>query len=355
MKIKAVRFWKEGLELTLPYTIAFQTVSAVENIFVRIELENGQIGLGAGSPAEFITGETFSGSMQLLGEHLEPLLLNQDIRHLPALLKKLDVPFLQHPAANAAIDIALFDAFTKYLGIPLVDFFGRAHQKLPTSITIGIKSLEETLAEAKQRVAEGFRIIKLKTGLEVDKDIEVFSRLRETVGKNVKIRVDANQGYRFESLNKFVKAAKPLDLEFMEQPFPEGSIDEMRQLPWEIRSLTAADEDLHSMKDAMKLAAKPFPYGIFNIKLMKCGGVRNARRIALVAEEAGLNLMWGCMDESIISISAALHAALASPATRYLDLDGSIDLARDIVKGGFELKDGYLSTTGQPGLGVIPL
>lgn len=355
MKIKSVKFWKEGLELTLPYTIAFQTVSSVENLFVRIELENGQSGLGAGSPAEFITGENFSGSMDLLEKHLEDLLLGKDIRQLPALLKKLDAIFGNSPAANAAIDIALFDAFTKYLGIPLVDFFGREHQKLPTSITIGIKSLEETVTEARQRVKEGFRIIKLKTGLEVDKDIAVFSRLRETVGKNVKIRVDANQGYNFESLNKFIKAVKPLDLEFMEQPFPQGNPDDMRQLPWDIRSLAAADEDLHSMKDAMKLAVKPFPYGIFNIKLMKCGGIRNARRIALVAEQAGLHLMWGCMDESIISIAAALHAALASPATRYLDLDGSIDLARDIVKGGFELKDGYLSTTGQPGLGVIPL
>ena len=88
---------------------------------------------------------------------------------------------------------------------------------------------------------------------------------------------------------------------------------------------------------------------------MKSGGVFPALRIAAIAQTAGIELMWGCMDESIISITAALHAALASPATRYLDLDGSLDLARDVVKGGFVLRDGYLSTSNAPGLGVMPL
>ncbi len=94
---------------------------------------------------------------------------------------------------------------------------------------------------------------------------------------------------------------------------------------------------------------------IYNIKLMKCGGINAALQIAEIANLAGIDLMWGCMDESIISISAALHAALASPATRYLDLDGSLDLARDIVSGGFVLNDGYLSVNENPGLGCTLL
>jgi L-alanine-DL-glutamate epimerase-like enolase superfamily enzyme len=85
---------------------------------------------------------------------------------------------------------------------------------------------------------------------------------------------------------------------------------------------------------------------------MKCGGIWSGLRLASIAELAGIELMWGCMDESVISISAALHAALASPATRYLDLDGSLDLARDVARGGFVLDDGYLRTTERPGLGV---
>ena len=89
--------------------------------------------------------------------------------------------------------------------------------------------------------------------------------------------------------------------------------------------------------------------------LMKCGGVWPALRIATIAETAGVALMWGCMDESRISIAAAVHAAFASPATRYLDLDGSLDLARDVVNGGFTLEGGVMRTTGAPGLGVAPV
>ena len=126
----------------------------------------------------------------------------------------------------------------------------------------------------------------------------------------------------------------------------------MRRLPTSLRKRIAADESLIDARAAVQLTAPPQACGIFNIKLMKCGGISPALAIGAVAEAADIELMWGCMDESIVSISAALHVALASPATRYLDLDGSLDLARDVVDGGFVLEDGYMRTTDRPGLGV---
>jgi L-alanine-DL-glutamate epimerase-like enolase superfamily enzyme len=102
----------------------------------------------------------------------------------------------------------------------------------------------------------------------------------------------------------------------------------------------------------LRLSQEPKVCGIFNIKLMKCGGIASAMTIGEIADAADVSLMWGCMDESVISIAAALHAALASPRTRYLDLDGSFDLARDPAQGGFKLRDGELSPTDAPGLGV---
>jgi L-alanine-DL-glutamate epimerase-like enolase superfamily enzyme len=126
----------------------------------------------------------------------------------------------------------------------------------------------------------------------------------------------------------------------------------MRCLPESVRKSTAADESLLNARDAIECLQSPRPFGIFNIKLMKCGGIAAGLQIAEIAHLAGMDLMWGCMDESRIGIAAALHAALASPATRYLDLDGSLDLARDLVKGGFKLVNGELTVTGKPGLGV---
>jgi L-Ala-D/L-Glu epimerase len=351
MKIRSIRTWKENLDLSRPYTIAYKTIDHVENLFVVLELDNGLTGMGSGSPAEFVTGENIDLSAALLADVAEPLLLGKDIRELRNLLREVASALAEQPAALAAIDIALHDAFSQYLGLPLVDYLGRVHDKFPTSVTIGIKSIEETLEDAREFLSAGFRAIKLKTGLDVEQDIERFRRLREICGPDIKIRVDANQGYGIPALLAFAEAVKQ-DVELHEQPLPPNRLDDMLQLPAALRSICAADEDLHHAQDAVQMAHHPHPYGIYNIKLMKCGGILPALRIAEVAEIAGIQLMWGCNDESVISISAALHAALASPNTRYLDLDGSFDLARDIAQGGFILKDGYLYTNGAPGLGV---
>ncbi len=198
------------------------------------------------------------------------------------------------------------------------------------------------------------RILKVKIGLDLEQDLERLARLRESVGPRIAIRADGNQGYTTEETLRFFRETAPLDLEFLEQPLPAAEVEAMRALPEEIRERIAADESLLTEDDARRLAAPPRACGIFNIKLMKCGGIAPARRIAAVAESAGIRLMWGCMDESRISIAAALHAAFSSPATRYLDLDGSLDLARDVVEGGFVLEDGVMRTTDAPGLGVSP-
>lgn len=353
MKIRSVRTWKENLDLAKPYTIAYKTIDHVDNLFVTIELENGITGIGAGSPAEFVTGEKIDISAETLSACAEDLLRGRDIRHYKKLIREAAALLPGSPAALAAIDIALHDAFAQFLGLPLADFLGRIYEGFPTSVTIGIQSLEQTLEDARAFVADGFRVIKLKTGLEVEQDIVTFARLRETVGPEMAIRIDVNQGYSRADLLRFVEGTQHLNVEFFEQPFPPGQLDDMLLLPEDLRRLCAADEDLHSMEDAVQMAHRPQPYGIYNIKLMKCGGVDHALKIAETAELAGIDLMWGCNDESIVSITAALHAALACPNTRYIDLDGSFDLARDIVQGGFVLRDGFLYANDKPGLGLM--
>lgn len=352
MKIRSAKFWKEDLQLTRPYTIAYKTVSAVDNVFVLLEGEDGSFGIGAGSPAAFVTDESMEDTLSALEAHLETLTVGRDIRHYQSILRDSNDRMPACPAARAALDIALHDLFTRYLGISLLDYFGRAHQAIPTSVTIGINDLQTTLDQGDEYVAAGFKVIKLKTGDAVEKDIECFRKLRERVGPEIKIRVDANQGYKKSDLIRFLGATKEAHVEFVEQPFKKGKYHKLRVLPWGIRSLCAADEDLQVPADALDLSADPLPYGIYNIKLMKCGGVAAGKRIADMAHDRQIELMWGCMDESIVSITAALHVALASPATRYLDLDGSFDLAKDLVSGGFELRDGCLYPLDKPGLGV---
>jgi len=246
----------------------------------------------------------------------------------------------------------LYDAYTKFLDVPLVKYLGQKIKKLPTSNTIGIKNVEETIKEAHEYIKRGFKVLKVKLGKDLDEDVERIMKLREAFGTSVIIRVDANQGYTVEQTIQFYGRTYDLDVELIEQPLPAKEISELKSLPKEVRKVLAADESLITPADAIELIKPPKAAAIFNIKLMKCGGVSQALKIADIALHEDVDLFWGCNDESIVSITAALHTAFACSNTKYIDLDGSLDLARDVVKGGFILKDGYMSCSDKPGLGV---
>lgn len=355
MKITRIDCFSQDLPLTRPYRIAFREVSDVRMQFIEIHTDTGLIGYGCASPEDHVTGETRAACEAALGEQEVDWLVGCEPLELNRLCRTLAMKMSSTPAARAAIDMALHDLVAQHLDKPLVELLGRAHSSLPTSITIGIMDVDETLTEAREYLDRGFKILKVKLGHSLDADLERLARLREVLDPQVIIRVDPNQGYSAREVEVFVVKTSGLNVEFLEQPMAASDIESMRALPEAVRDRLAADESLLDESDALSLMTPPRACGIFNIKLMKCGGIWPAQRIATLADIAGLELMWGCMDESIISISAALHVALASPATRYLDLDGSLDLASDRVSGGFVLEGGMLSTLGVPGLGVRAL
>lgn len=352
MKIQSIHISRQNLQLTRPYTIAFKTTEHVENVIVQIILENGMIGWGAGNPSPYVVGEDLAATLQALETDRVQQWQGRDIRFFYQLLSEVQEAFPKNPAARAALDIALHDAFAQYLGLPLVYFLGQKIHSLPTSITIGIKNVSETLKEAQEYYERGFKILKIKIGQSLEEDVERLVKLREVYGHQILIRVDSNQGYDSNTMIRFFEQTRSLNIELNEQPLPAKAVGELKALPAEIRKTIAADESLLTPKDAFRLAENPTACGIFNIKLMKCGGVQEALKIATIAQSAGIDLMWGCNDESIISISAALHAALSCPHTKYIDLDGSLDLAQDVVSGGFVLEEGWMRVNGEPGLGV---
>jgi L-alanine-DL-glutamate epimerase-like enolase superfamily enzyme len=352
MKITRAESWKQSIQLSRPYTIAYRTITAVDLFFVRLHGEEGLVGLGAASPAESVTGESPAACATALSDDRIGWLEGEKITALGTLTRRLQTRLADTPAARAAVDMALYDLFCRRLGMPVVDFLGRCHDSLPTSITIGIKSTDEALAEADEYLGRGFTTLKVKLGRSLEEDEERLTKLREHVGPDVRIRVDANQGYTVEQTLRFGSTLESLDLEFAEQPLPKEAVEDLRGLPESLRRRVAADESLQSERDALLLARQPAACGIYNIKLMKCGGITPALLIAATAEAADLHLMWGCMDESAVSIAAALHAAYACPATRYLDLDGSFDLATDPATGGFRVENGKLLLVDGPGLGV---
>jgi L-Ala-D/L-Glu epimerase len=352
MKIKSIKTWVTDLGNTKPYTIAFKTVDEVKNAFVEITLENGTTGVGAGNPSEYVVGENLNQTVAALAQKNIEFLIGRDIREFKQLLYEVLIKFPANPGARAALDIALHDVFTKHLGISLVKFLGQKIFSMPTSNTIGIKNVEETLKEAEEYGQRGFTVLKVKLGKDLEEDIERIVKLREKFGNKFVIRIDANQGYNSKQTIDFFNRTKNLNIELIEQPLPAKAIKEMKALPDEIKNKIAADESLITPKSALELVKPPKASGIFNIKLMKCGGINEALKIADIASHENVDLFWGCNDESIVSITAALHAAFACANTKYIDLDGSLDLARDEVKGGFLLKDGVMYCLDRPGLGV---
>ena len=351
MKIRKVNSFQETIGLTQPFSISCDTNNETTLHFLEIETVNGLTGLGSASPGERVTGETNKACAAALKSMQE--LAGEDIRHLAGLLRNL---FAQHPdtpAARAAADMALHDLHAKLLGIPLADMLGRSHQALPTSNTLGIRDLKETLEEAKEKRKKGFSVLKVKIGKNLYEDLERLRRLREVLPQDTTLRVDPNQGYQFLELQELLEQRESLRLEFIEQPLQVSKTEDLLKLSLEQRKRIALDESLKSETDALRYGF-PEPYcGIYNIKIMKSGGLGAAQRIALLAELGNLELMWGCNDESCISLSAALHQALACPNTRYLDLDGNLDLEYDPAEGGYYISDGLMYLNDAPGLGVI--
>ena len=351
MKIKSIHTYTKNLRLQKPYTIARETVTDVENVFLEVELENGIIGMGAANPAPEVVGETPAQTFQNLQSAFVTSLIGKDIRHFLKHISEAKKQFKNLPGTQACIDIALHDAFTQFLGISVVDFYGRHHEKMLTSVTIGIKDVQETVQEAADYYKKGFRILKVKTGLNPELDAERIIKIQEKFTDHFIVRVDANTGYSIADLELFMQLTKKQPVELIEQPLRPSIDHELLQLTAATRSILAADESLKDAGSALTLSQEKL-YGIFNIKLMKCGGITAAFEIANIAKPAGIDLFWGCNDESIVSITAALHAAFACPHTKYIDLDGSFDLAEDVVTGGFILKEGYMYMSDKPGLGL---
>lgn len=351
MKITAFRCWKELLALSRPYAIAGHAFSGVDLLFCELELANGLRGYGSGSPSEFVCGESLEESEKALSS-MGDKVIGRSITEFWGLLEGFSGSVSATPAAVAAIDMALFDAFGQLLGVPVVDFLGRKHKRLFTSVTLGIQDMQKCKNDVEEYVQRGFKAIKIKIGENVERDIETVFKVHEWAGKSIRLRVDGNQGYNEVQLKKFLESTKSVTLECIEQPFPRPGTENMRSLSRKLRLQCMADEDCKNADDAFMLCQDPIPYGWFNIKLMKCGGIYQSLKIASLGQYQAIPLMWGCMDESCISIAAALHAAYAQPNTQLLDLDGSFDLDYDPAEGGFVLNDGFLELLPKPGLGV---
>jgi len=317
---------------------------------LRLTTDSSLVGYGCAAPDPVVTGETPSTVLAAIEQIAAPYLAGADPLRLTLHLEELRRRMPHQPAALAAIDIALHDLLGKVAGLPLWRLLGGYRDSIPTSVTIGILSEDETVARARDFVAQGFDHLKIKGGVDPDLDAVRVLAVRAAVGPHIGLRFDANQGYSFDQSVRFVEAIASAGVELLEQPTDRAELELLGRVTAAVKIPVMADESLMTSKDAFRLAGREL-VDMVNVKLMKVGGIAEAQRITTIARAAQLEVMVGCMDEAAIAIAASLAFALARPGVTYADLDGHLDLLDDPSAGAVTLRLGRLYPTGRPGLG----
>tara|TARA_R110001632_G_scaffold67326_4_gene158149 strand:+ start:2194 stop:3255 length:1062 start_codon:yes stop_codon:yes gene_type:complete len=353
MKITNISYERLDLKLSEPYTIAYETISKAVNFILKIETNLGYVGYGCAAPDQVVTGESPEQVEQDIKNIIIPFLKGKNAFMSSQILEGLKLLLKRKSSALAMVDIALLDLVARKLDTPLYQFLGGYRNSIPTSITLGILPVEETLRIAEGYVKQGFFILKIKGGLSLEDDIEKMVRLRERF-PSTQLRFDGNQGYTVKEAIAFFEATKKVDIEIFEQPTKEGMDELLGQVTQGTDIPVMADESIKTLKDTFRLAQNE-RVDMVNIKLMKVGGIQEATHINSVAKSAGLEAMVGCIDECRLGISAGLHFALSRPNITFADLDGHLDMIADPFKGLFKLDKGILYPSDAPGLGEIRL
>ncbi|UCB53010.1 MAG: dipeptide epimerase [Candidatus Zixiibacteriota bacterium] len=322
------------LKLRHPFRIARSVTQLKKNVIVRIDE-----GIGEAAPSEYY-GENAETVIQCLEKVKDQL--GDDPFQIESILSNLSEKISRNFSAKAAIDMALHDLVAKRLDIPVYQLLGlNGSVPLVTSYTIGIDTLVKM--KEKTRQAGDFLVYKVKVG--VENDVDMVKAVREVT--DAKIRVDANAGWSADEALEKISQLKEYDIEFVEQPIDPKDKSGLKRIRQQAGIPIIIDEHLMTSTDI------PNSVGCcdgINIKLAKCGGIREALRMIHVARAHGLKVMLGCMIESSVGIAAAAHLG---SLVDFLDLDGNLLVANDPFEG-LKLDKGKLHLSNLPGLGIIP-
>ncbi|MDK2371827.1 MAG: dipeptide epimerase [Candidatus Korarchaeota archaeon] len=351
MSIKRIEVYTVDLPYLQPFTISLGTSTSSTDVVVKVLDDEGRVGWGEASPARRIIGEsehTIVAAMHTLA----PAVIGEDPMDVERIEEKMDKAILGNNSAKFALETAVFDLKGKILGVTVRDLLGGYRDRVETDFTIGIKSPEEMAEEALRIVERGFRVIKLKVGTGVEEDVARVRAVRDAVGKDIRLRIDANQGWTVKEAMRALTEMDRYDLELAEQPVRWDDLEGMAVLTSMSPIPIMADESVHTPEDALEVVEMGAADYI-NIKLTKAGGLLKARRIAAISEAAGIPNMIGCMMEGGVSITAGVHFAAATRNLVTTDLDSDISLKEDFVEGGAGYEDGYRTVPDGPGLGNL--
>lgn len=354
MSIQSVEVYLVILRYREPFRIAPGTSIESKNVVVKVQTDYEVIGIGEASPSKRVTHETQQTVLQSL-DKICPRLIGMCPLRIERIVETMDKTVAENPSAKAAIDLALHDVLGKTTEEPLFKLLGGFRDSVLTDITLGIRGPEEMALDAVKAVDNGFKALKVKVGTAPKEDIERISRIRESVGSDIAIRIDANQGWTLQEAIKVLAKIERFDIELVEQPIEAEDIKGLAKLKRSSSIPIMADESVHTAGDAIRVIREE-AVDLINIKLMKCGGIWEAKKISAIAEAANVPCMIGCMGESSIGITAGVHLAAALKNIQYADLDSDLLLKDKLVlKGGAILEASKRIPPEEPGLGIIEL
>ena len=353
MKITDIRLGKILVPLMVPFKTALRTVNSVEDIIIEIHTYTGNIGYGEAPPTGVITGDTTCSIIGAVKDHIEKSIVGKNIEDFEDLMITLNECIIGNTSAKAAVDMALWDLYGQLYNAPLYRLLGGRRKSITTDITISVNEPEEMVKDSIEAINRGYDTLKVKVGMNSQKDIERLASIREAVGRQVNIRIDANQGWKPKEAVYILRNMEDrgLDIEFVEQPVTALDIEGLKFVRDNVSIPVLADESVFSPFDAIKIMETKAA-DFINIKLMKTGGIYNALKICTIAEIYGIECMIGCMLETKVSVNAAVHLACGRGIITKVDLDGPILCSEDPVIGGSVFDEKLIVVSEEPGLGI---
>ncbi len=330
----------------------------LEYVIVRIQTDDGTTGIGEAPVDIGFFGETLEAVQAAVEDYLGPQLVGTDPFDREYLMDLID--YRGNGCAKSGIDLALYDLMGKALGVPVSDLIGGSHRKrVPVAIEIAGGPPDAMAEECVAFMEKGVRAFKPKIGGYPEEDAARLRAIREAVGPEVSIRADANRGYTPKEAIRLCRLAERdgVGLELLEQPVLPWDLDGMALVRRSVETLIEADESCYTMHDALRIIRHEAA-DVLNVKIAKAGGLGHAKKIAALAEAAGLKCVLGTGFGLGIKISAKLHLAASTPLVtdavefteiglhhNLLAVPGDTDLA-------LPLDDGCLPVSDGPGFGV---
>lgn len=352
MLITYTEIYKYSIRLREPFVTSLGQLEYADNIAVLIKTDSGITGTGECSPFMTINGES-ADTCFIVAQYLAKELKGRNPLNIEECSALMDSVIYGNSSIKSAFDMALHDIASQHAGLPLYAFLGgKSKKNLVTDYTVSIGEVEKMVSDAEKIKRNGFQIIKVKLGQEKDKDVKRIRAIREAIGIDLPIRIDANQGWNAETAIITLKALTPYNIQFCEEPIPRWNFMELPEIKKQSLIPIMADEsccDHHDAKRLIDLQA----CDLFNIKLGKSSGIFKAQKIIKLAEQANIKMQVGGFLESRLGFTASAHLALTSGSILHCDFDTPLMFAEDPVIGGITYSNnGAITVPDKPGLGA---